>query len=549
MNNVLTYLYIHFKLFFYLDVKYAFLYLFSKNFYSYLSSLKKIILFTLLFLIPVFAQDTTKSLAFKKNKQTRNSPFFYRPDLSYQLLQQFKLIQEANAGDPLAQHELGMRLLLGEGLAADTLQAVYWIRRAASQNMTSAVYNYGILLINGWGVEWNPFEAFKNFRKAALSGMPQAQYAVGILHTDNLIVPKDLKKAYFWTKKSYENGFEPAKEIITALSEFVDTTEFSLDDSLAKSIDYIDVSNETSIESSIGLVFLDFNAINDTVNDISDSTLLKDLKNCGIKNILDTLSLAQDSDLKRINSDEQVKILINAAESGSPEALTILGRLYENGIKVNKDVILAAEYYIRAIRLDSPRSPILLWNLIQTENFFSLLKQETDKDNSVAQFVWYGLHILTYTNRITEFDALNFLEKSANKNHVPAIIELGLNHYSGRFVPESRINGISIWQIGEKLGSTEASVRIASARVFDQFGLLNSDQLISFLNDASTKGSILSEVALASAYENGIGIKRNLAAAVKHYRNAAQRGSQFAYRQLQRIYDLLRPAEPEFVIN
>lgn len=500
-------------------------------------------------MIPVFAQDTTKSLAFKKNKQTRNSPFFYRPDLSYQLLQQFKLIQEANAGDPLAQHELGMRLLLGEGLAPDTVQAVYWIRRAASQNMTSAVYNYGILLMNGWGVEWNPFEAFKNFRKAAISGMPQAQYAIGILHTDNLIVPKDLKKAFIWIKKSYENGFEPAEEIMASLSEFVDTTEISFDDTLTRNIDFTDISNQTSIESSIGLVFIDFEAMKDTIKDISDNMLLKDLKNCGLKNILDTLSLTDDSELVNIDSNEQIQILQNLAEAGSPEALSVLGRLYEKGIGINKDLVKAAEYYIRAVRLDSPRSPLLLWNLIQIENFYSVLKEAADKDNAAANFVWYGLHILNYTNRITEFDALNFLEKAANKNHIPAIIELGLNHYSGRFVPESRISGISIWQIGERLGSLEASVRIASARVFDQFGLLNSEQLISFLNDAKEKGSILSEVALASAYENGIGVKRNLATAVKYYRNAAQRGSQFSYRQLQRIYDLLRPAESEFVIN
>ncbi|MCJ7554170.1 MAG: hypothetical protein MUO34_09840, partial [Ignavibacteriaceae bacterium] len=87
--------------------------------------INKSIFLVLIILIPAFAQDTTKSLAFKNNKNIRNSPFFYQPDLAYQLLQQFKLIQEANGGDPLAQHELGMRLLLGEGLAADTVQAVY----------------------------------------------------------------------------------------------------------------------------------------------------------------------------------------------------------------------------------------------------------------------------------------------------------------------------------------------------------------------------------------------------------------------------------------
>lgn len=509
----------------------------------------RIILFTLLFLTSVYSQDTTRSLAFKKNSLIRTSPFYYQPDLSYQLLQQFKLIQEANAGDPRAQHELGIRLLLGEGMAPDTVQAVYWIRKAASQGMISAVYNYGILLVNGWGVEWNPFEAYKNFRRAAQSGMAQAQYIIGLLHTDNLIIPKDYTKAYIWTKRAFDNGFEPAEEVVKTLTEYIDIDKISFEDTTLSQLEFQNLQNESSIESAIGLVFLDFDAIADTsVKEISDKMLIKDLSYCGVKNILDTLGLDLESSLIQIEKSK-LDLLTELAEAGSPEALTILGRLFENGIIVEKNLIAAAEYYIRAIKLDSPRSPFLLWDLIQTNNFYSALKIASDKNDPYAQFVWYGLYNLSYINQITEFDALRFLELSANNNHIPAIIELGFNHYSGKYVTQSKINGISIWQIGEKYGSVEASVRIASARVFDQFGMLNTDKLITFLNEASAKGSILAEVALGSAYENGVGVKRNIAIAVKHFKNAAQRGSQFAFRQLQRIYDSLRPAEPEFVIN
>ena len=130
----------------------------------------------------IFAQDTTVSLAFKKNKFYRNNPYFYQPDLSYQLLQQFKLVQIANTGDPLAEHELGLRLLTGDGTAPDTTAAVYWIKKAADQNLTSALYNYGVMLINGWGTEWNPFKAYEKFMAAAKAGMSQAQYIIGALN-------------------------------------------------------------------------------------------------------------------------------------------------------------------------------------------------------------------------------------------------------------------------------------------------------------------------------------------------------------------------------
>ena len=89
----------------------------------------------------VNAQDSTQSLAFKNKRPQQNAPYFYRPDLAYQIWQKFRLTQEANAGDPLAQHELGLRFLLGEGVPADTAQAVYWIKKAADHNLTSAKYN------------------------------------------------------------------------------------------------------------------------------------------------------------------------------------------------------------------------------------------------------------------------------------------------------------------------------------------------------------------------------------------------------------------------
>ncbi|MFB3056848.1 MAG: tetratricopeptide repeat protein, partial [Ignavibacteriaceae bacterium] len=173
-----------------------------------------ILIFSVIFGGISLAQDSTRSLAFKNNKPFRRSPYFYRPDLGYQIWQQFKLTQEANSGDVLAQHELGLRYLLGEGTTADTTKAVYWISKAAEQKLPSAMYNYAILLINGWGVDWDPFSAFNYFKGAAKAGMIQAQYVVGILYTDNLIVKRDLNYAYYWVQKSADEGYEPAEDVV-----------------------------------------------------------------------------------------------------------------------------------------------------------------------------------------------------------------------------------------------------------------------------------------------------------------------------------------------
>ncbi|MFZ1280465.1 MAG: tetratricopeptide repeat protein [Ignavibacteriaceae bacterium] len=500
----------------------------------------------------LIAQDTTKSLAFKNNRPYRNNPYFYQPDLSYQLLQQFKLVQIANSGDPLAQHELGLRLLTGEGIAADTVTAVYWIKKAASQKLTSALYNYGIMLINGWGTDWNPFAAYDNFLLAAQSGMKEAQYIIGILYTDNLIVKRDWNKSYYWIKKSSNAGYEPAKPVLLeveprvsiSFKDSVDGNKFVLaNDNFSKQND------DSKIKPSFGLVFIDFDMQSDTVQDISDNILISDLTKLDIPIIQDSLHLENDSTLTAFYEKDKINLLNKLADFGSHEAQTILGKLYQDGNYIGSNKLLAAEFYIRATILDSPRAAFLLWKLIRDKDFYNILNSAVQLNDPTAQFVWYGLKKLGYDNRLNDKDAIDLLQKAALQNHVPAIIELGFNFYTGKYVKQDKQKGIDLWKQAEKLKSVEASVRIAASKIFESN--LNDDikNEIALIIKSEKTGSILAQFTLAHCYDNGIGVTRDIPTAVKYYRDAAQRGNQFAFEQLKRLYDNIRPINEIFKMD
>ncbi|MFZ1518178.1 MAG: tetratricopeptide repeat protein [Ignavibacteriaceae bacterium] len=516
---------------------------------SYLSFL---IIIIFLYSPDLTAQDTTKSLAFKKNRPVRNNPYFYQPDLSYQLLQQFKLVQIANSGDPLAQHELGLRLLTGEGIAADTITAVYWIKKAASQKLSSAQYNYGIMLVNGWGTEWNPFSAYDNFLSAAESGMSQAQYVIGIFNTDNLVIPRNWNKAYYWIKKSVDGGYEPAKDALNEIApkvsltfrDSVDENKFTLTDNNSDTI------NETdpNIQPTLGLVFIDFNIQSDSVQEITDKILITELNNLNIP-LSDSLSNKNDSSLSIFYSESKINYLRKLSESGSHEAQTILGKLYEQGNFVGKNKLLAAEYYIRATILDSPRAAFLLWQLIRQKDFYNLLNDAVQFSDPTAQFVWYGLKSLGYDNRLTDKDAIVLLEKAAAQNHIASLIELGYNYYVGKYVMLDKQKGLDYFKKAENFNYGEGSVRLAASKVFESNSAITLDEEISILMKAEINGSILAQFTLAHCYENGIGVKKNLPNAVKYYRAAAQRGNQFAYEQLKRLYDSLRPKTETFNVQ
>jgi len=491
-----------------------------------------------------FCQDTTKSLAFKNNRPIRRSTLFYQPDLSYQIWQQFNLIREANRGNIIAQHELGIRYLLGDGVAADTVEGAFWIRKAADKELAAACYNYGILLMNGWGVNWNPKLAFNYFLKAAENGMAQSQHLVGLFYTEDLIVERNWNEAFKWIKKSADSGYEPAKESIAEFKKKL--PHFSLDTTQNNSLSSLNqftgrqdtTTKNSSLNSSLGLVFIDFDAIIDTIGEVTDSMLLDDLLNTGDEKVVTQFGLNKERKSSLSLDSLNFSFLLETAEAGCPESLVLLGRLYEEGKYFPRNLIIAFSYYIRAIRLDSPTAKRILWNLIPIHrDFQDTLKVLISQKNPEARFVWYGLHAFGFDNSIASEDALRLLQQSASQNFLPAIIELGLCNYTGKFLIEDKNKAIEIWEIAEQLGNIEAKVRLVSSKIFDEESSEDINESIKILNDAEMKGSILAQVTLAYCYENGIGVTKNLAEASRYYRYAAQRGSQYAYKELKRLYD------------
>ena len=503
---------------------------------------------------PGFAQDSTKSLAFKDDHPYIKAPYFYRPDFGYQIWQQFKLTREANSGDVLAQHELGLRYLLGEGVAADTAKAVYWIKKAADQNLASAKYNFGILLINGWGVDWNPFSAFKYFMEAARAGMIQAQYIVGILYTDNLIVKRDFNYAFYWVRKSSDEGYKPAKEVINKLKpeislSVVDSITALEDKKPKNDIIPIEEDDNANLSSPVGLVFIDFKSGGDTITAISDSMLIRDLRYADVDSLNTKFKLDSLKSLVELTKPEILDKLIEFANNGCPEAQTILGKMYESGLAFKRNQIISASYYFQALRNDSQKASYLLWKMSKSKEFIKSVQALAQQNNAEAMFVWYGLNSINFDNQIAMNDALNLLQKASNQNYIPAIIELGLDYYTGKYSVEDQQKGLALWNKAENLGSIEAKVRILSSSIHDQTDPENLKYIFKELKDAAENGSVLAQVSLAYCYENGIGTSKSKSNSVEYYRNAAQRGNQYAYRELERLYDEIRPDDPEFRLN
>lgn len=510
-----------------------------------------IIIFIAVICFSNYAQDTTQSLAFKNKRPQQHAPYFYRPDLAYQIWQKFRLTQEANAGDLLAQHELGLRFLLGEGVPADTSQAVFWIKKAADQNLTSAKYNYAILLINGIGVQWDPFNAFTLFQSAASDGMVQSQYVVGILYTDNLTVKRDYNLAYYWIKKAADNDYDPAKDIVAKLEPRVSQNVVdSLLNYSSKPEDKNPIPDASeNLTSNLGLVFIEFETITDSAIAITDSMLIDHIEMIGSDSLSKILLADKPKSLNELANPRNIEILIYLADNGSPEAQAILGKMYEQGIHFNKNVVDAGVYFYRALRNDSPSGSYLLWQLSQQTYFQEIVQRESENGNIVAKYLWYGLTAIGFDRRIAIADALNLLDQSADAYYLPAMVESGLNYYSNRFDRYNPETGLGIWSNASQLGSKEAEIRLTASRLLDEFGGYNKSDDFKKLKKAADEGSLFAMVTVGICYEQGIGTSQFKSEAVNYFKMAAQRGNRFAYEELKRIYDEMRPADPQFILS
>lgn len=508
--------------------------------------------FLLLILIYVFfsgiilAQDTSKSLAFKSNKPGRNYVSFYQPDLSYTLWEHIELTKEARSGNAKAQHELGIRYLTGKDMPADTIKGAYWIKKAADQNLTAAQYNYGILLINGWGTEWNPFEAFKLFYYAAMDGMPQAEFVLGLLYTDNLIIKRDMTEAYKWVHKSASQNYLPAKETITKFTKYTPATNDTVPKLVNNSPNHSskgkneqDTNKDKSFQSSSGLVFIDFDMVSDSIQTIKDADLIEDIKNSPNKDLENSIKTGKDS--TSFIDSTTMSVFFDAADYGCPEALNILGYYVQNGIHFSKDQIAAAEFYLRSSKNDSRKGSILLYDLIKEKNFFTILKKEVDKNNPTAMYVWYGLQSIGLDKQITDGDAFNLLQKSAKMANPNSIIELGQVYFKGKYIKQDKAKGVAIWKLAADQGNKEARIRMEVANLYGEIEIKEKNDSFTFLIEAEEKGSLLAELSIADCYEKGIIVQGKRAKAVQYFRSAAVRGSVFAYNELKRLYDELRP--------
>lgn len=133
---------------------------------------------------------------------------------------------DAATGVATAQNELGVRYLVGRGVAQDYGEAAYWLRKAAAQDMTNAQYNLGVLYDSGRGVEPDPTEALIWFHSAAENGHGRAQMAMAAAYASGRGIARNPDEALKWLSRAAESNIPDAQfSLGNVLSASTDSRE------------------------------------------------------------------------------------------------------------------------------------------------------------------------------------------------------------------------------------------------------------------------------------------------------------------------------------
>jgi uncharacterized protein len=125
-----------------------------------------------------------------------------------------ELRAKAEAGDPIAQFQLGRAYETGKGIRQDNSQAVLWYRKAADQRNAAAENSLGSMYRLGQGVGKDKEEAVRWYQKSAKLGSPEAMFNLGTSYYNGDGVPEDPVLAYAWFLLSQQAGNPAADDAV-----------------------------------------------------------------------------------------------------------------------------------------------------------------------------------------------------------------------------------------------------------------------------------------------------------------------------------------------
>ena len=129
-------------------------------------------------------------------------------------------LEAAEAGHAEALFQISKMDSRGEGVASNSSDALYWMKKAAEGGCVEAQYELGLLGITFSSDSDSMEEAVEWLEQAADAGHARAQYEVGMIYADfdNEYLMQDTEKARYYLELAAAQGIEGATRVLNRLN-------------------------------------------------------------------------------------------------------------------------------------------------------------------------------------------------------------------------------------------------------------------------------------------------------------------------------------------
>ena len=259
----------------------------------------------------------------------------------------------ATRDDPVAQNNLGVLYLNGDGVPRDYALARSWFEKAAALDLAGAMFNLGMVYLRGYGVQKDLKRSTEWFERAANGGDRDAQFFFGLHLFHGRGVERDPLAGQHWFQQAAEKNLSSAQYNLALMLLQPETGERD-EPAALELLHKAAAQGHESADITIGRIHLAHD--DDPARAAIATEVFKRLAEHGNADAQVTLGMiytfgqgtvAQDFDEGRF----WLKLASNQ-ESGT--ARLNLGNIYAQGIGVDRDLIRAYAWYsLSAERGDS----------------------------------------------------------------------------------------------------------------------------------------------------------------------------------------------------
>lgn len=254
-----------------------------------------------------------------------------------------------------AQRDLGM-ILINDKKA---MEAAPWFKRGSENGDLPCTFYYGKMLVEGLGVKANKKDGANYLLKAADAGFPQAMYYVGNCYMNGDGLTKNAEQAVKWYRLAAGKGVHNAQWALAQCYREGIGTDINYDQALYWYAEAATKGHNRAFKNLItdsipGSPFIAYMKGIKAYSNKDYEEALKQFKVVEKAKISDgkvmEAAILANSSYAKHNIKKGIKLLNDAAET-NPQAMYLLGTLYEAGKGVDKNMAEAVSYMKKAANM------------------------------------------------------------------------------------------------------------------------------------------------------------------------------------------------------